>query len=92
MAAIVQDYGHLFREDQAWHDRARRQAGRLIDFSTFVDEIARAIHHGPRRVPVRERARTWRGDAADRHRCARIGTTRNAGFECLLRLWRLVRR
>jgi Fe-S oxidoreductase len=40
LAAIVQDYQHLFRADPEWRERAELQARKLIDFNTFVDEIA----------------------------------------------------
>lgn len=40
LAAIVQDYQHLFREDPEWRERAERQSRKLIDFTTFIDEIA----------------------------------------------------
>lgn len=41
LAAIVHDYAHAFRNDPEWRDRAARQAEKLIDFTTFIDEIAR---------------------------------------------------
>jgi Fe-S oxidoreductase len=41
LAAIVQDYAHLFRDDPEWRERASKQAARLIDFTTFIDDIAR---------------------------------------------------
>ncbi len=40
LAAIVQDYQHLFREIPEWRERAELQARRLIDFTTFIDEVA----------------------------------------------------
>ncbi|MEX2315433.1 MAG: LUD domain-containing protein, partial [Thermomicrobiales bacterium] len=40
LAAIVQDYQHLFRDDPEWRGRAAVQGERLIDFTTFVDEVA----------------------------------------------------
>jgi Fe-S oxidoreductase len=41
LAAIVQDYAHLFRDDAEWRERAASQAVKLIDFATFLDEVAR---------------------------------------------------
>ena len=41
LAAVAQDYLHLFRNDPEWLARATVQAARLIDFTTFVDEVAR---------------------------------------------------
>jgi Fe-S oxidoreductase len=41
LAAIAQDYQHLFRDDDGWQRRAARQGERLIDFTTFMDEVAR---------------------------------------------------
>ncbi|MGH9175292.1 MAG: heterodisulfide reductase-related iron-sulfur binding cluster, partial [Vicinamibacterales bacterium] len=40
LAAIAQDYQHLFRNDADLRTRAGRQADRLIDFTTFIDEVA----------------------------------------------------
>jgi len=40
LAAIVQDYQHLFRDDPGLQERAARQARKLIDFATFIDEVA----------------------------------------------------
>ncbi|HET7038006.1 MAG TPA: LUD domain-containing protein, partial [Thermomicrobiaceae bacterium] len=40
-AAMVQDYQQLFADDPAWRERAAAQAARLIDFSTFLDEVAK---------------------------------------------------
>ena len=39
LAAIVQDYQHLFSSDADWRERAEVQARRLVDFTTFIDEI-----------------------------------------------------
>ncbi len=41
LGAMLQDYQHLFRHDDAWRERAAAQAARLIDITTFVDEQAR---------------------------------------------------
>jgi len=40
LAAIVQDYLHLFRDDAEWRERAEVQGRKLIDFTTYIDEIA----------------------------------------------------
>lgn len=40
LAAIVQDYQHIFREEPEWRERAATQGTRLIDVTTFIDEIA----------------------------------------------------
>jgi Fe-S oxidoreductase len=40
LAAVVQDYAHLLRDDAEWRERAASQAAKLIDFATFVDEVA----------------------------------------------------
>lgn len=49
-AAIAQDYQHLFRTEPSWRERAARVSERLVDFVTFLDQIARL---GPQewRVP-----------------------------------------
>ena len=41
LAAIVQDYQHLFRDDEAWRARAETVAIKLMDFTTFVANVAR---------------------------------------------------
>lgn len=41
LAAIVQDYAHTFQDDPEWRARAARQAEKMIDFTTFIDEVAR---------------------------------------------------
>lgn len=53
LAAVVQDYQHLFRTDAEWRARAARQAERMIDFTRFVDQVAGLEHQrwerpGPR--------------------------------------------
>jgi Fe-S oxidoreductase len=53
LAAVAQDYQHLFRADPEWRERAARQAERLIDFTTFLDRVAalepqRWVRPGPR--------------------------------------------
>jgi len=40
LAAMVQDYAHLFRDDPEWRARAEQQVARLIDFTTFIDQVA----------------------------------------------------
>lgn len=40
LAAIAQDYQHLFREDREWRERAAAQGERLVDFTTFIDQVA----------------------------------------------------
>lgn len=40
LAAVVQDYQHLFWTEPEWRERAAWQAERLIDFTTFLDRIA----------------------------------------------------
>jgi L-lactate dehydrogenase complex protein LldF len=41
LAAMLQDYQHLFRSDQVWQQRAAAQATRLVEFATFIDTRAR---------------------------------------------------
>lgn len=41
LAAISQDYQTLFRDDLEWLERAQAQAGRLVEFTTFITDIAR---------------------------------------------------
>lgn len=38
--ALLHDYGPLFRHDPAWQARAHALAERVIDFTTFMDEVA----------------------------------------------------
>jgi Fe-S oxidoreductase len=39
LAAIVQDYQHIFRDDPEWRERTAAQGKRLIDFTTFIDDV-----------------------------------------------------
>ena len=39
--AMAQDYPYLFRNDGEWLERARRVADRVIDFSGFMERVAR---------------------------------------------------
>jgi Fe-S oxidoreductase len=41
LAAMTQDYLHLFRDDPAWLERVHTQSRRLIEFSSFLTEVAR---------------------------------------------------
>ena len=41
VAMIVQDYGHLFRDDPIWRRRAERLAARTLDFTRFLDGVAK---------------------------------------------------
>ena len=40
LAAVVQDYQHLFRAEPDWGERAAEQAKRMIDLITFLDRVA----------------------------------------------------
>ena len=40
LAAMLQDYQHLFRHDESWRTRAANQAARIVDITTFIDEHA----------------------------------------------------
>jgi Fe-S oxidoreductase len=39
VATISQDYLHLFRDDPGWLARAEAVAAKVVDFTTFVDEV-----------------------------------------------------
>jgi Fe-S oxidoreductase len=41
LAAVAQDYQHLFRADEAWRARAEAVGATMIDFTTFVAQVAR---------------------------------------------------
>lgn len=41
VVTLVQDYAHLLRDDPAWAKRAARLAERVIDFTSFMEEVAR---------------------------------------------------
>jgi iron-sulfur cluster protein len=41
LAAVAQDYQHLFRHDVEWSARAEVAASKLIDFATFMSDVAR---------------------------------------------------
>ncbi len=40
VATITQDYLHVFRYDPAWHARAEALAGKVVDFTSLIDEVA----------------------------------------------------
>ena len=40
LAAVVQDYQHLFRDDATWRSRAQAASARMIDFTTFMTDVA----------------------------------------------------
>ena len=64
---LVQDYPHLFRDEPEWGKRAAALAARVIDFTTFMDEVARlpagALVGGPPAPAV-----TYH-DACQSHNC-----------------------
>lgn len=41
LAAVAQDYQTLFADDPEWLARATRQAGRMMEFSTFIVQVAK---------------------------------------------------
>ncbi len=41
VAMMTQDYLHLFRNDAAWLPRAERLSGRIVDFTSFLVNIAK---------------------------------------------------
>ena len=41
VAMMAQDYVHLFRDDAVWRPRAERLAGRVTDFTSFLDGVAK---------------------------------------------------
>ena len=40
VATLAQDYSHLFRDDNLWRPRAEQMARRVMDFTTFIDQVA----------------------------------------------------
>ncbi|MFL5760012.1 MAG: LUD domain-containing protein [Thermomicrobiales bacterium] len=40
VATLAQDYLHLFRDEPAWLARAAKLAGRVMDFTTFLTDVA----------------------------------------------------
>ena len=54
VATLSQDYLHLFRDDPTWLARAKSIAGKVIDFTSFVDSVADlpagSLAHAKRRV------------------------------------------
>jgi L-lactate dehydrogenase complex protein LldF len=54
VATLSQDYLHLFRDDPVWLSRAEAIARKVIDFTSFVDSVARlpvgSLAHANRRV------------------------------------------
>jgi L-lactate dehydrogenase complex protein LldF len=41
VAMLAQDYLHLFRDDPEWLERARRLSGKVVNFTSFLVDIAR---------------------------------------------------
>ncbi|MBM4405175.1 MAG: 4Fe-4S dicluster domain-containing protein [Chloroflexi bacterium] len=41
VVAMTQDYPHLLRDEPEWAERAKRLAGRIKDFTSFVDGVAK---------------------------------------------------
>jgi Fe-S oxidoreductase len=39
--AVLHEYGHLFADEPGWQVRARRQAERVLDFTSFMHRVAR---------------------------------------------------
>ena len=54
VATISQDYVHLFRNDPPWLVRAEAVAAKVVDFTTFLDEVgalaAGSLARGPART------------------------------------------
>ncbi|MEA2583277.1 MAG: L-lactate dehydrogenase complex protein LldF [Thermomicrobiales bacterium] len=40
VATLTQDYAHIFRNEPAWKKRADALAGRVMDFTSFLDHVA----------------------------------------------------
>jgi Fe-S oxidoreductase len=40
VATLTQDYRHLFRNDPVWRARAEAVARKVMDFTSFIDEVA----------------------------------------------------
>lgn len=40
LVAVAQDYQHLFRDDATWQARARSCSEKLVDFTSFIAEVA----------------------------------------------------
>jgi iron-sulfur cluster protein len=53
VAMLTQDYLHLFRDDPAWLTRAEWLSRRVMDFTTFLDQVA-ALPAGSLAKPTRE--------------------------------------
>lgn len=41
VAMMAQDYLHIFRDDPAWEARAERLANRIVDFTSFLANVAK---------------------------------------------------
>jgi Fe-S oxidoreductase len=70
VVTLGQDYPRLFQDEPEWRARARRLAERTIDFTHFVDRVARpgpgALAEGPRPVVTIH-------DSCQSHNCLRLG-------------------
>lgn len=51
VAAMIEDYLHLFRDAPGWRERAARLKERIITFTHFLDQVARLGLDGPVTLP-----------------------------------------
>ncbi len=75
LAAMTDDYRHLFRDDPAWLERVDRQAQRLVEFTRFlvdVAQISRADFRSTRRQPITS---VTYHDACQSHNALGLGST-----------------
>ena len=75
LAAMTDDYRHLFRNDPAWLERAERQAERLIEFTRFLIDVAQITSEDfgqPKRDSV---ASVTYHDACQSHNALGLGET-----------------
>ncbi len=41
VATLAQDYEHLFRDEPTWLERSRQLGAKVMDFTSFLDQVAR---------------------------------------------------
>ena len=75
LAAMTDDYRHLFRDDPAWLARVEIQGGRLIEFSRFLVDIAQITNDDFGQPDQGDIAAVTYHDACQSHNALGLGAT-----------------
>ena len=85
LAAMTDDYRHLFKDDLEWLERVERQAGRLIEFSQFLVDVAQLSHDDFATSQKPVEAVTYH-DACQSHNALGLGSTARSIITDMLRI------